>query len=256
MNPKPFVSPDSIVRKIWGQADMILFIFAGSAAEFSLNKDVDWLYFTGKLPSDPLGRMFSTVAYARSIIWMEEKRAINTIATMKQIHHDVEKKRMQSIPDTAYRDVLYMLIAATIKAHEVLESSISLSEKEDIFEVFIRMGNLMGISDLPETYNEWENERTAHLSAHLKKTKFTTDLFTQFRKHLGYWRYQLFCHIQYEMSDKIVRNLLQQLPQKRPSRIIMLYKLLRDKHWLKRNIYLLMPFNFRHHMKEINTVPR
>jgi hypothetical protein len=31
------------VRKIWGSADTTLFIFAGSAAEFALNKAVDWL---------------------------------------------------------------------------------------------------------------------------------------------------------------------------------------------------------------------
>ncbi|MEJ7663471.1 MAG: hypothetical protein WKG07_29945 [Hymenobacter sp.] len=39
----------------------VLFIFAGAAAEFALNKAVDWLYFTGRLPADPLGRLFSTV---------------------------------------------------------------------------------------------------------------------------------------------------------------------------------------------------
>ena len=42
-----------------GKGDTILFIFAGAgAAEFALNKAVDWLYFTGKLPTDPLGRLF------------------------------------------------------------------------------------------------------------------------------------------------------------------------------------------------------
>ncbi len=49
-----FVEEKSIVRKIWGNADTILFIFAGAAPEFALNKAVDWLYFTGRLPSDPL----------------------------------------------------------------------------------------------------------------------------------------------------------------------------------------------------------
>ena len=56
-----FVDKNSVVRKIWGKSDTVLFIFAGAAAEFALNKAVDWLYFTGKLPADPLGRLFSTV---------------------------------------------------------------------------------------------------------------------------------------------------------------------------------------------------
>lgn len=64
-----FVDKDSVVHKIWGKSDTILFIFAGASAEFALNKAVDWLYFTGSLPHDPLGRLFSTVAYARRIVF-------------------------------------------------------------------------------------------------------------------------------------------------------------------------------------------
>ena len=39
-----FVEINSIVRKIWGKSDTVLFIFAGASAEFALNKAVDWLY--------------------------------------------------------------------------------------------------------------------------------------------------------------------------------------------------------------------
>ena len=68
-----FVQKSSIVREIWGKSDTVLFIFAGAAAEFALNKAVDWLYFTGRLPTDPLGRLFSTVTYARKIIFAENR---------------------------------------------------------------------------------------------------------------------------------------------------------------------------------------
>ena len=74
-----FVSKESIVRTIWGKGDTILFIFAGSAAEFALNKAVDWLYFTGKLPADPLGRLFETVSYAREIVFSEKQKALVAI---------------------------------------------------------------------------------------------------------------------------------------------------------------------------------
>ena len=75
-----FVDTNSIVRKIWGKSDTVLFIFAGSAAEFALNKAVDWLYFTGKLPSDPMGRLFSTVSYARKILFssLDDTVPVNT----------------------------------------------------------------------------------------------------------------------------------------------------------------------------------
>ncbi|MBW3546505.1 MAG: DUF2236 domain-containing protein, partial [Bacteroidetes bacterium] len=64
-----FVDKHSVVREIWGKGDTILFIFAGASAEFALNKAVDWLYFTGKLPADPLKRLFSTVSYAKAIVF-------------------------------------------------------------------------------------------------------------------------------------------------------------------------------------------
>src|SRR4028119_1301380 len=125
-----FVRKDSIVRKIWGSADTILFIFAGAAAEFALNKAVDWLYFTGKLPSDPLGRLFSTVRYARKIVFSSMDEAHHAIDTLQQIHGAVEAARGASIPDWAYRDVLFMLIHYSIASYELLEKKLSDEEKE------------------------------------------------------------------------------------------------------------------------------
>src|SRR3954470_17993481 len=97
----PFVHTDSILRKIWGKSDIILFIFAGAAAEFALNKAVDWLYFTGKLPKDPLGRLFSTVSYARRIVFSTTDDAHKAIDTIRGIHSAVEGARGASIPDWA-----------------------------------------------------------------------------------------------------------------------------------------------------------
>src|SRR5689334_2838705 len=109
-----FIEEGSIVRRIWGKSDTILFIFAGAAAEFALNKAVDWLYFTGRLPSDPLGRLFSTVSYSRAIIFSEKQSALRAIDAMTSIHAGVQEKRAVNIPDWAYRDVLFMLIDYSI----------------------------------------------------------------------------------------------------------------------------------------------
>src|ERR1044072_3507515 len=102
-----FVDKSSVVRRIWGNSDTILFIFAGSAAEFALNKAVYWLYFTGRLPADPLGRLFSTVAYARLIVFSDRVGAYRAIDNMAAIHAKVESNRGAAIPDWAYRDVLF-----------------------------------------------------------------------------------------------------------------------------------------------------
>src|SRR5687767_7721830 len=123
-----FVSKDSIVRKIWGKGDTILFIFAGASAEFALNKAVDWLYFTGRLPADPLGRLFSTVSYARQIIFSDFTKALYAIDKITAIHKNVEEDRGAKIPDWAYRDVLFMLIDYSIRSFEALERKLTEEE--------------------------------------------------------------------------------------------------------------------------------
>src|ERR1041384_6849474 len=121
----PYVNPNSIVRKIWGKADTILFIFAGASAEFALNKAVDWLYFTGRLPADPLGRLFSTVMYAREIVFSDTAKAHAAIDRISSIHHAVEENRGSKIPDWAYRDVLFMLIHYSVASFELLERKLT-----------------------------------------------------------------------------------------------------------------------------------
>lgn len=186
-----FVREDSIVRVIWGKSDTILFIFAGSAAEFALNKAVDWLYFTGKLPADPLGRLFSTVAYARQIVFSERDAAHAAIDKITAIHSAVEKSRDAKIPDWSYRDVLFMLIYYSITSFELLERKLSDAEKEELYDVFFRLGSRMNLKELPLNYTGWLSSRQKHLQADLVKSDYTTDLYEQYRKHLGRYRYKL-----------------------------------------------------------------
>src|SRR5688572_18342596 len=109
-----FVDEKSVVRKIWGRSDTVLFIFAGASAEFAQNKAVDWLYCTGKLPADPLVRLFSTVTYARKIVFSSLEESHKAVDSLRHIHANVEQNRGKSIPDWAYRDVLFMLVHYSI----------------------------------------------------------------------------------------------------------------------------------------------
>lgn len=203
-----FVAPGSIVRRIWGTADTVLFIFAGAAAEFALNKAVDWLYFTGRLPADPLGRLFSTVDYARRIVFANRAGAERAIDAMAAIHAAVEAKRGQTIPDWAYRDVLFLLIAYSIQAFEVLERPLTGPEREEIVAVFCRVGQRMGIPGLPTSYAEWTAARARHLAEHLAPSPYTADLYRQYRHHLGPLRYPLLRAVQGLVVPPAVRTLL------------------------------------------------
>ena len=205
---KYFVAKDSIVRQIWGNGDTILLIFAGASAEFALNKAVDWLYFTGRLPSDPLKRLFSTVSYARQIVFSDYDDAMYAIDKITAIHEGVEQQRGKQIPDWAYRDVLYMLIDYSIRSFELLERKLIKAEKEEVYNVFYRMGSRMQIKDLPTTFDEWEVLRDKALIENLIKGHFTIDLYQQYRKHLGWFRYMVLKQSQTLLVPKNVNILL------------------------------------------------
>jgi hypothetical protein len=203
-----FVDKNSIVRKIWGKGDTVLFIFAGSAAEFALNKAVDWLYFTGNLPADPLKRLFSTVTYAKQIVYLSQQEALNAIDKIAAIHSGIERSRGTTIPDWAYRDVLFMLIYYSIASFELMERKLTDDEKEDVYNVFFRIGTRMGLKELPNNYKDWLKARGEHLEEDLLKSNFTVDLYKQYKKHLGIVRYHILLQAQQLIAPERVKNLL------------------------------------------------
>lgn len=240
---KLFVEDNSVVKKIWGKGDTILFIFAGASAEFALNKAVDWLYYTGKLPSDPLGRLFSTVKYARSIVFAPMDQANKAIDTLRHIHTAVEQSRGFSIPDWAYRDVLFMLIHYSIASYEMLEKKLTDEEKEEVHNVFYRVGARMGLKDLPRTYLEWLPVRESHLMQDLQLSKYTLDLFKQYKKHLGAMRFKVLTEGQKLVVPGRVKELLNLSEFSLMTPVVPLYKVSRlmKIDWLLKSI--LLPFD-------------
>jgi len=249
---KYFVEKDSIVRDIWGKSDTVLFIFAGAAAEFALNKAVDWLYFTGRLPTDPLKRLFSTVSYARRIIFAENEYALKTIDSIYNIHKVVELNRGESIPDWAYRDVLYMLIHYSIASYEVLERKLSMPEKEEVYDVFYRFGARMKLKSLSANYSNWLIQRELDMENDLEKSKYTLDLFKQYKKHLGPIRYFVLIEGQKLIIPEKVRQLLGFSKISMLTFIIPFYKLSRH---IKLDVAikkLLLPEKYEKEIKEID----
>jgi hypothetical protein len=247
-----FVEKHSVVRTIWGKSDTILFIFAGAAAEFALNKAVDWLYFTGRLPADPLGRLFSTVRYARMIVFAPLDKANAAIDTMRNIHSAVEQSRGAIIPDWAYRDVLFMLIHYSISSYELLERKLSQAEKEEVYDVFYRVGIRMGLKELPLNYLEWLPVRESNLMENMAKSDLTIDLFQQYKKHLGSLRYKVLIESQKLVVPNRVKELLQFSNFSIIAPVIPLYKfsrLIKMDSFIKN---ILLPSDYKAQIKELD----
>jgi uncharacterized protein (DUF2236 family) len=250
-----FASRDSVVRRIWGDGDMVLLVFAGSAAEFALNRAVDWLFFTGKLPSDPIGRLFATASYAQQIVFADELTATRAFERIRSAHEAVERQRGQSIPDWAHRDVLYMLIDYSERAHEMLAGSLSAEERADLYDVFHRVGMGLRIPGLPATYAEWRVDREHHLRRDLVYSDGTEALYGEFRRHLGSWRYRLLLRVQALLVPPRVRDLLRMTSAAWLRPVVRLYPVL-VRAGLRRVIHrLLMPPRHLAAVRNLDHVP-
>ena len=175
---------------------MVLLVFAGSAAEFALNRAVDWLFFTGKLPGDPIGRLFATASYAQQIVFADELTATRTFDRIRAVHGAIEHQRGQAIPDWAHRDVLYMLIDYSERAHELLAGPLSTGQQNELYDVFYRVGTGLDIPDLPTSYAQWRVDREIHLRRDLHRSSGTKALYAQYCDQLGAWRYDVLLQIQ------------------------------------------------------------
>lgn len=249
-DPTPYNLP--IIRQIWGRADTVLFIFAGAAAEFALNKAVDWLYFTGRLPADPLGRLFSTVTYARDIIFSPREKADASIDRMRAIHTGVEQARGANIPDWAYRDVLFMLIYYSIRSFELLERRLTPAEKEDVVRVFLAVGNRMQLKGLPHDYPSWAKMHEEHTVNDLQRSRYTRDLFQQYRKHLGSFRYFLLIEVQKLLVSPHVAKLLDFGSTRTFRPVIGVYKMLGKVGADKLVKELLLPPAYKQRIKALD----
>jgi hypothetical protein len=121
----------------------------------------------------------------------------------------VERKRGSRIPDSAYLDVLFMLIDYSIRAYEFLERRLTAPEKEEVYEVFHRLGSRMELKGLPPDFREWVAMREDYIGRNLVCSDLTKDLYHRYRISLGSLRYRILLGGQALLVPARVRELLQ-----------------------------------------------
>ncbi|WP_410505046.1 oxygenase MpaB family protein [Hymenobacter sp. BRD67] len=148
-----------------------------------------------------------------------------------------------------------MLIAYSIRAFEVLERPLTPAECTEITEVFCRVGQRMGIVDLPASYPAWQADRQRHLTADLAPSRFTTDLYQQYRRHLGGPRYALLRAVQGLVVPAPVRE---QLHLGRSAWLRPALAFYRSTRHLTLSKYLknsMLPREYRARIKALDEVP-
>lgn len=61
---------------------------------------------------------------------------------------------------------------------------------------------------MPCNYNEWISSRAEHLENNLKRSEFTEDLYKQYRKRLGWVRFEILKQVQITTLPQAVKQLL------------------------------------------------
>jgi hypothetical protein len=107
-----------------------------------------------------------------------------------------------------------MLVDYSERAYRLLYKPLTASQQEDVYTVFRRIGDELHIPELPATYAEWQVDRRRHLERDLAYSRHTSLLFKQYRRHLGFWRYELLLQVQALLVPDEVRRLLRLSPDR------------------------------------------
>lgn len=205
---KPFGS--EITRRIWGDFENVLLIYAGAAAEFTLNPENHWLFYTGKLPSDPLRRFEDTLKYQQKLFFMPEDKVPVVARHIRDLHSQVEQRRSKEqgemrISDKAYLQVFAMLIEYGILGFEYLHRrKLTRPQCEDYFNDIRSIALMMGIEDFPHDYHHYLTRRTQMVVRELQFNTHTKALLEAYRKNLGVFRYWGLLQFQARFIDPIL----------------------------------------------------
>ncbi len=224
-----------ITREIWGDPENVVLIYAGAAAEFALHPENHWLFYTGKLPSDPLGRLRDTLQYQQKLFFMSKDRVPLVARHIKDMHRQVEDKRSKEegnsrISDRAYLQVFSMLIEYGIRGYEYLNRHpLARAQKEAYFDDIRSIALMMEIENFPADYPHYLTQRTQMVVRELQFNSYTWELMKAYRKNLGPFRYWCLLQFQARFIDPILAQRLGLAPGRLFGWLYQLYPRLRFK---------------------------
>ncbi|MFQ5409956.1 MAG: oxygenase MpaB family protein [Anaerolineales bacterium] len=183
--------PGQLLRRIWSNPNCVLLVFAGSSAEFAINPAAEWLFYTGKLPADPIGRFVSTLQYVRRLMFAPSEAAYAHVAReIRALHTGLEKRRGQAIPAVAYRDVLFMNLEYSIRSFPfVFGRDLTRNEKDGIVADFADIGELMSVEAMPADFEQYQAIRRERFQA-FRYSQWTTKLLEAYRRAIGNFRFR------------------------------------------------------------------
>jgi len=133
-----------------------------------------------------------------------------------------------------------------------LERKLTITEKEDVFSTFKKVGERMQLKDLPANYNEWLIMHEQHLNNDMVYSIYTADLYKQYKKHLGAMRYFILKQAQVLVVPRQVNALLKLGNISVLTIIIFFYKIFRSikLDWFIKS--LILPAEYKARIKALD----
>lgn len=178
-----------LMERVWSNPDGVAIVFVGTSAEFALHPMADWLFYTGRLPADPVARFAGTLRYVSRLLFAPSSEVWGEgVADIGRIHRGVEESRGMEISNRDYRDTLLMLLYYSLRADElVFDRRRSSRTEEEQLEAVVACGGMaagMGIVGFPESLAELRRQR-ADLVGRLGVNRWTGPLLESYRRALG-----------------------------------------------------------------------
>lgn len=104
--------------------------------------------------------------------------------------------------------MLHLLVDNSERASRTLHRPLAPAEQEDLYAVFRRVGDGLGIPALPADYAAWQVGRAAQLERDLAAGPYTAALYAAYRRALGGWRSAVLWQVQGALAPERVRALL------------------------------------------------
>ena len=226
---------------MWESIDLSSLLYIGSAGQFFNHQNVDWLYFTGGFLQDPIIRGVHTTQWVRRYIVAGGKEGQDVAHKIRNIHTHIEHSRQQTIPNDAFRDVLFMSLDMGIRAYEMAVGPLPAERKVEFFQEIMEFGRGMHIADLPANFEEYAALQHKSLEDHYQHTHYSDELFAALRTALGPWRFLIAKNIMVHMSPPEIKQLLPYTENRWFPVALWFYRRLRNDLTIKLVFTLLVP---------------
>ena len=191
-----------ITRQIWTDIDNLVLVYVGSAAEFPLVPENDWLFYTGKLPAQPMDRFIDTIRVNHRIFTSPRDEIRALAVQIRDVHRTLEQRRSSEegarrvISNAAFKQVGAMLIDYGIRGYEYLHRRpLSDGEKEMYYADEREFLTMMEIEDVEPDYAAFSASRARMLSDVYARNELTDRFFDAYRQSLGSFRYGILTRV-------------------------------------------------------------